>query len=139
MCPLLQIIYEKITLHSVSSEDATLDFLEWIQNNRNCCPRTMNHRYTAMRSFFKYMLYIDSVHLSQWKTLSSLKPVKEKRNTMKYLTINSVKYLFDQVNVEARKGRRDLTMLSLLYNRGARVQELIDLTVSSIRKVSLII
>lgn len=124
---------DKITFEIIN-KDVILDFLEWLQNNRKCGSRTRNQRYAAIRSFFKYMLYVDPVHLSQWKIICSLKQAREKKDTIKYLTVNGVKCLLEQINMKTRKGRRDLTMLSLLYNSGARVQELIDLTPLSVRR-----
>lgn len=124
---------DKITFEIIN-KDVILDFLEWLQNDRKCGSRTRSQRYAAIRSFFKYMLYVDPVHLSQWKIICSLKQAREKKDTIKYLTVNGVKCLLEQINMKTRKGRRDLTMLSLLYNSGARVQELINLTPLSVRR-----
>lgn len=38
-----------------------------------------------------------------------------------------------QINTNTKQGRRDLVLISLLYNTGARVQELINLTPGDFR------
>ena len=50
-----------------------------------------------------------------------------------YLTQESLKVLFEQPNTNTAKGRRDLIIMALLYDTGARIQELIDLKVGNIR------
>lgn len=52
---------------------------------------------------------------------------------MSYLTIDGLKLLLNQIPTDNMHGRRNLVLLSLLYETGARVQELIDLTPSNIR------
>ena len=79
------------------------------------------------------MMYEDPVHLSHWKSICSVRIKREVRNSVKYLTVDGVKAVFEQIDTNTREGRRNLTLLSLMYNLGARVQEMIDLTPSSIR------
>ena len=52
---------------------------------------------------------------------------------MTYLTVEDVRTILAQPDQTISDGRRDAVMLSLLYDTGARVQELIDLTVRQIR------
>ena len=52
---------------------------------------------------------------------------------MVYLTIEGIKLLLQQPDTTTSRGRRDLTLLSLMYDTGARVQETIDLTPSMLR------
>lgn len=42
--------------------------------------------------------------------------------------MDGIKLLLAQIPTNTREGRRDLAMIALLYDSGARVQELIDLT-----------
>ena len=47
-----------------------------------------------------------------------------------HLTPDALKLIPAQSALSKVSGRRDLTMLSVLYDTGARVQELVDLKVS---------
>lgn len=49
------------------------------------------------------------------------------------MTPEAVKLLLDQPDKCSPKGRRDLTLLSVLYDTAARVQELIDVEIKDIR------
>jgi integrase/recombinase XerD len=49
---------------------------------------------------------------------------------MTYMTVDGIKLLFEQPDTTTKNGRRDLPLLSLMYDSGARVQEIIDLTLS---------
>lgn len=51
---------------------------------------------------------------------------------MEHLTPEAVKLLLEQPNKHTAKGRRDLTLISALYDTGARVQELIDIKVCNV-------
>jgi site-specific recombinase XerD len=50
-----------------------------------------------------------------------------------HLTSDALKLILTQPNLSKTGGRRDLTMLSVLYDTGARVQELADLKVRDVR------
>ncbi len=110
-----------------------LSFLDWLQEVKHNAVSTRNQRYATIRSFYEYMMYEDPVHLSRWKSICSIRIKREERNSVKYLTVDGIKAVFEQIDTKTREGRRNLTLLSLMYNLGARVQEMIDLTPSSIR------
>ncbi|WP_258000362.1 tyrosine-type recombinase/integrase [Bacillus sp. Marseille-P3661] len=61
-------------------------------------------------------------------------PVKKaEKKTVNYLTLDGIKLLLEMPDVSTEDGRRDLALLTVLYDTGARVQEIIDLTPSIIR------
>lgn len=51
---------------------------------------------------------------------------------MEYLTPKAMQFLLFQPDKTTLGGRRDLTLMSLLYDTGARVQELIDIKVCDV-------
>ena len=55
------------------------------------------------------------------------------KETINYLTLDGIKLLLEGPDTSTPRGRRDLTLLSLLYYSGARVQEIIDIVQSMIK------
>jgi len=47
--------------------------------------------------------------------------------------LDGIKLLFEQIDTSKKQGRRDLALLTLMYDTGARVQEIIDLSPSALR------
>lgn len=54
---------------------------------------------------------------------------KAGKPVVEHLTPEAMKLLLDQPDRNHPRGRRDLTLMSVLYDTGARVQELIDVKV----------
>lgn len=123
---------DNIQLDNIN-KDYIREFLDWLERERNCKPQTRNHRNTVMRSFFKFMMYYDTIHLSQWQEILSIKPKRVQQEVIKYLSVDGINALIDHISADTKVGQRNLAMISLLYYSGLRVQELIDLTPRSIR------
>jgi len=115
------------------SRDRIIGFLNWLEDNRNISISTRNQRYACIRSFFGYMERKDPTKLATWQSIRSVKSKKTQNGVVNYLTVDAIKCLLDQIPTKTMHGRRNLTMLSLLYESGARVQELVDLTPSCLR------
>ena len=115
------------------SRDGILAFLNWLQDNRSNSISTRNQRYAAIRSFCEFLERKDPTRLATWQSIRSIKSKKSPRCTVNHLTVDAIKCLLEQIPTKGRHGRRNLTLLSLLYESGARVQELVDLTPSSLR------
>jgi site-specific recombinase XerD len=113
--------------------DSILDYLNWIEIDHHDSISTRNNRLFVMRSFFNYMTYLDPTHINQWKSICAIKKKKCDSLPPNYLTIDGIKALLSEIDISNIRGRRNLTMLSLLYNTGARVQELADLVIGSLR------
>lgn len=128
-----QISADRLELRHFTKNSVT-EFLDWLEQDRHNCTCTRNQRLAILRSFCKYMLYIDIENIAQWKSITQIKMKRKKKVTMNYLSPEGISLLLSQIKPDNKKGRRDLALLSLLYYSGARVQELIDLTPSSIRR-----
>lgn len=126
---------DKLTLNHFNRE-TVLGFLDWLQKNRKCSNSTRNQRLAALHSFFRYMQYEDVKRLGQWQEILSIKVKRQgKRSTVNYLSVDGIKFLLEQIPVNTKAGRRNLALLALLYDSGARVHELIGLTPSSLHLI----
>lgn len=122
----------KLTLGTITKE-SVVGFLDWLQTERKCSDTTRNLRLAAIHSFFKYIQYQNPENLYEYQKILSIKVKKAPKPTINYLTIDGIKLLLEQPDSTTKRGRRDLALLSLMYDTGARVQELIDMTPSTIR------
>ena len=116
---------ERLTLDHMNRKNV-LEFLDWIQSG-GCSVSTRNQRLAALHAFCKYMQYEDVGRLQQWLEVMSIKIKKTIKGTMNYLTLDGMKHLLSVIPTNTRRGRRNLALLSTLYETGARVQELIGL------------
>jgi len=122
---------EKLLMKSITKA-SVVEFLDWLQSERKCSDTTRNLRLAALHSFFKYVQYQNPDNLYEYQDIMSIKVKKARRKALNYLTVNGIKLLLEQPDITTKKGRRDLALLSLMYDTGARVQEMIDLTPSAI-------
>ena len=123
---------EKLTLEKITKE-TIIEFLDWIQRERKCSNTTRNSRLAAIHSFYRYLQYESMDYLHECQKILSVRFKKTKKESITYLTIEGIKLLLQQPDTTTSRGRRDLTLLSLMYDTGARVQETIDLTPSRLR------
>jgi site-specific recombinase XerD len=117
---------EKLTLKHVNRKNV-LGYLDWVQAEKGCSVSTRNQRLAAVHAFCRYMQYKDVTRLQQWQEVLGIKIKNAIKATMNYLSLDGIKALLCKIPQNTGRGRRDLAMLSLLYETGARVQELIDL------------
>lgn len=122
---------EKITLEKLD-KILFLDFLEWLEFEKNNSISTRNLRLAAVHSFFRYVQTEDPTQIFNFQKVISIPIKKAPKTAVDYLTPDAMKILLAQPDKYTRKGRRDLTLMSTLYDSGARVQELIDLKVSDV-------
>jgi site-specific recombinase XerD len=123
---------DKVYLKSITKE-IVVDFLNWIEEHRKCCTATRNVRLAAIHSFFQYLQYKHPENLFLWQNILSIPIKKTEQTTINYLSLNGIKLILEQPDQSSSRGRRDLALISLMYDSGARVQELIDLTPSMVR------
>lgn len=115
------------------NRSVVLRFLDWLQTSKQCGNATRNQRLAALHSFFKYMQYEDVKRMGRWQEILSIKVKRQERRSVNYLTVDALKFLLEQIPVSNRVGRRNLALISLMYDSGGRVQEIIDLSPSSLR------
>lgn len=109
------------------------DFLDWLEAQRKVTVTTRNQRLAAMKAFAHYVQYRNPEYLENCTDIITLRPKKHEKPVIPFLTEEELKALLAQPDPATRHGLRDLTLLSLLYDSGARVQEITDLELKDIR------
>lgn len=123
---------DKMTLESMTRENVT-SFLNWLSGQKGCSISTRNCRLAAIHSFISFLQYEKVEKLHEWQSILSIKAMKKESNAPNYLTVDGIKLLLAQPDPENYGGLRHLSILALMYDTACRVQEIIDLTVDSLR------
>jgi integrase/recombinase XerD len=123
---------EKLRLEQV---DVSLveAFLDHLEKERKSSPRTRNHRLATLHAFFRYVQAEEPAHMLQCQQILAIPLRRHARPTVAYLSKEELAAILAQPDLRTSEGRRDAVLLSVLYDTGARVQELIDLSVGDVR------
>jgi integrase/recombinase XerD len=109
------------------------DFLIWLELERKCSVTTRNQRLAAIHAFFKYLQLEQPRALYQYQQILAIPMKKAPVKSVNYLTLDAMKILLDMPDKNTKEGRRDLVLLSLIYDSGARVQEIADVRIADVR------
>jgi integrase/recombinase XerD len=123
---------EKVLLEhiNVSLVEAFLDYLEI---ERKSSPNTRNHRLTTLHAFFRYVQAEEPTHMLHCQKILAIPLRRYAHPTVGYLSKEELAEILAQPDLQTSRGRRDAVLLSVLYDTGERVQELIDLSVGDVR------
>lgn len=110
-----------------------VDFLAHLEEARKCSVRTRNQRLAAIHAFAHYLLPECPEALLQLQRVLLIPIKKHPRGEVRSLSGEEMALILRQPNAASAQGRRDQLLLSLLYDTGARVQELIDLRLCDVR------
>ncbi len=115
------------------NRELVLEYLDWLELQRKVSVTTRNQRLAAMKAFAHYVQYRNPEYLENCTDIIAIRPKKHEKPVIPFLTEDELKVLLSQPSSTTRQGLRDLTLLSLLYDSGARVQELTDLHLKDVR------
>jgi integrase/recombinase XerD len=123
---------EKLCLKNID-ETLIVAFLAWLEQDRKNSIATRNQRLACIHAFYRYVQVEDPVGLLLYQKILSIPFKKTQQPSVNHLTPDALKLILEQPDLTRINGRRDLTLLSVLYDTGARVQELVDLRVRDVR------
>jgi site-specific recombinase XerD len=126
------ITVEKICIEHINV--ALVDeFLEHLSKERQSKASTVNLRLATLHAFFRYLQVATPEHLLQCQQILSIPLRRSARANVEYLSKEHLAVLLAQPDLNTQEGRRDAVLLSILYDTGSRVQELIDISVGDLR------
>jgi len=126
------IIPEKLKIESLNDK-LLLRFLSWLEKERDCSIATRNNRLAALHSFFRYVQSQEPELMLVCQKILQIPFKKHQTPIVRHLTPEQTRDLLAAPGFVKRSDRRDTLLLSILYDSGARVQELCDLRVRDIR------
>lgn len=123
---------ESVDLDHLSAGNVT-GFLSWLEEARGCSPSTRNVRLAAIRSFARFLQYEQPHMMERWQQLLAIRAKRAPKPAVTYAKTEGIRTLLAQPDATSPHGRRDLAVLALMYDTGARVSEVCDLTPKSVR------
>ena len=127
----------RIPMRSVAFADFTkrsvCDFLDHLENERKRSVATRNLRLNAIRGFLSYAASCDVSAVAIRNDVATV-PFKKPRQSgiVQHMTTKAVSAIFTAVDMKSQRGFRDLCLLAMLYDTGARVQELLNIRLADV-------
>lgn len=109
-------------------------FLAFLEQERRNGIATRNARLAALHTLARFLASEQPQHLVELQRVLAL-PFKRgaRQAPIEYLEPAEVKALLAQIDRTSATGQRDYALFALMFNTGARVQEILDLRRSDIR------
>jgi len=104
-----------------------ISFLDHLEHSRKNRVGTRNGRLAAIHSFFRYVAGVRPECLEQCQRLLTIPFKRKGTRPVEYLEFEEIKEVIEAVDRSRAEGRRDYILLTLMFNTGARVQEVLDL------------
>jgi len=129
--------FHKLPAHRLILKEIThekvVHFLEWIEVDRGCSVSTRNVRLAAIHSFFNYMQYAYPDLINEWQQIMTIPTKKTETTIPTYMALDAISLLLQMPDQSTKSGRRDLALLALMFDTGARVSEIITLKAGMVR------
>jgi site-specific recombinase XerD len=109
-----------------------LNFLDYLERERNNSPRTRNARLAAIRSFMRYASLRVPSSLAVAQRVLSIPAKRFDRPLLGFLSREEMEALLNASDTNTWSGCRDAVLLAVLYNTGARVSEITALHVADV-------
>lgn len=129
---------KRIALREVSADDFSksnlLAYLDSLESEKGCSVSTRNHRLCCLRSFAAFASEEDMQYVpAMQQVLSVCLKAAPRERTVKHLSEEAVASLLALPDASSPKGRRDRALMAFLYDTGARVQEVVNMTTGDLR------
>lgn len=123
---------ERFGLNQFNS-DLVEEFLSCLESQRRCRISTRNQRLAAIHSFVRFLQVEEPARMLQWQRILAIPVKKVVRHTPVYLEAQELQALLERIDTGTPSGYRDMVLLSVMYDTGARVQEIADLRIRDVR------
>ncbi len=112
--------------------DQVLGFLNSMERTRGNSIRTRNQRLAAIHTFFKHVSTYVPEMIFECQRVAAIPAKRTPPPETTFLEHDEITKLFAELPAAGQFSLRDRTLLLFLYNTGARVQEVAELTVENL-------
>lgn len=113
------------------NREIVAEFLNYMRKNGQKVS-TVNQRLAALKSFANYCQIESLENISALQNLQSIKPVKGEIKQIVWLSEEQTNELINKPDTDTDFGLKHRAILCMLYDTGARVQEICDLRIMDI-------
>ncbi len=121
----------RLSLADLSAQKV-LDFLHMIEVQRHNHAPTRNQRLAALHTFYRFLALEHPEMLAEAERVEAIPNKRAPPPQTRYLERDEIDRLFKSLAVGGALALRDRALLMLLYNTGARVQEVVELRVGDV-------
>lgn len=122
-----QLELAEVTFEAIDRSTIT-GFSTWLLEDRHLAATSANQRVAAIKSFLSYCAGEDPELVSIWLDVKKIRPVRVSARAPDALAMPAVEALIRAPGQDTNRGLRDTTIILLLFDAAARIQELLDLT-----------
>lgn len=108
------------------------NWLIYLKDSRNNTNQTINLRLTSLKVFLEFLGKQDISLLYIYTEACTISKRKTPKIKVKGISKNAIQALFNSINQKTKNGRKDLVMFVLMYNTGARLNEILSLKLKDI-------
>lgn len=109
-------------------------FLSSLERERHNGITTRNTRLAALHTFARFVILRQPQRLAQFQAILNVPFKRGARDApIEYFESRELEALFKSIDRTSPSGMRDYALFALMFNTGARVQEILNLTVQDLR------
>lgn len=128
--------HQNMTIDAIPIDDFTdtliLDFLDYLERERDASPQTRNQRLSVVKSFFRFLARQEPTTVAMCERVCAIAFKKTDHKIVASLGKDEIAAIISATDPSTLNGARDRALLSLMHNTGARVQELCDLKIGDL-------
>lgn len=118
-------------VHDIDLEDIgpaeVLAFLNHLETDRHNAASTRNVRLAGLHGFFRYVAGRYPDRLAHSQQILGIPFKRSLTRQIEYFAFEEMDAVLSGINRSSKRGLRDYALLAVMFNTGARVQELLDL------------
>lgn len=107
-------------------------FALWLVEAQHLSASSANQRLAAIKSFLSFCAGEDPALVAVWLDVKKIRPARAPVRAPDALAMSAVEALISAPGQQTRRGVRDTTIILILFDAAARIQEVLDLTIADV-------